>query len=151
MHILRILAKAKSIAEATMMVPECTRVFLDYAAALERHEVPATELAFTTNLSKGPDEYTSKTIQRSAMKQLLAGGAQLHAGEGIRYVITDYRGASRRAMPVEMFGDFVAYDAGRYIELLAETCSSVLEPFSPSCSGVGLRALYKTSRNIPLA
>jgi DNA polymerase-2 len=151
MDILKILAKAHSIGEAKAMVPECTRVFLDYARALERHEIPATELAFTTNLSKGPDEYTSKTVQRSALKQLLSAGAELHAGEGVRYVITDYKGGdSRRATPVEMLRDPNTYDESRYIKLLAETCASVLGPFNPNCSEAGLMALYESQRNVPL-
>ncbi|HME18284.1 MAG TPA: DNA polymerase domain-containing protein [Nitrososphaerales archaeon] len=151
MRILRILAEADSASEAKARIPECVRAFIEQAGLLERHEVPATELAFSTNLSKGPEEYTTMTVQHSAVKRLAGEGAELHAGEGIRYVITDYGGRdSRRATPVDMIGDEAAYDARRYIELLAETCSSVLEPFSQDCSAAGLLALYERQRNIPL-
>jgi DNA polymerase-2 len=151
MQILRILAKADSIDEAKSRVPECIHIFLEHANALERHDTPATELAFTTNLSKGANEYTSMTVQRSAVNRLVGEGAQLHAGEGIRYVITNYDDRdSRRATPLGMLDDEKSYDAKRYIKLLADTCASVLEPFNPECSGAGLLTLYKSRRNAPL-
>ncbi len=152
MRILRIMAEAGTILEVKAKVPECVAVFLEQAAELERHEVPASSLAFTTNLSKGPEEYTSMTVQHSAVERLAGEGAQLHAGEGIRYVITDYRGRdSKRATPVDMLEGESAYDSGRYVELLAETCASVLEPFAPECSAEGLLALNERRRSAPLA
>ena len=151
MQILRILVKADSFDEAKTKVSECTCAFLEHAEMLRRHETPADELAFTTTLSKEPEEYTGMTVQRSAVKRLTREGAQLHAGEGIRYVITDYAGRdSRRAVPVDMLEDETAYDAGRYIMLLAEVCSSVLEPFNPRCSATELLALYERHRSVPL-
>ncbi len=152
MEILKVLAKADSAREARTKVSECVEIFLRHAAALERHEIPATELAFTTNLSKGPEEYTSLTVQHAAVKQLVGEGVQLHAGEGIRYVITDYRRRdSKRATPVDVLDEGGSYDSRRYIELLAETCSSVLEPFDPRQSAAGLLALYEAHRSLPLA
>ncbi|MDG6898886.1 MAG: hypothetical protein JRN24_04005, partial [Nitrososphaerota archaeon] len=56
MDILRVLAKADSIAEAKTRVPECIQIFLERADSLARRETPASELAFTTNLSKAPEE-----------------------------------------------------------------------------------------------
>ncbi|HYB76336.1 MAG TPA: DNA polymerase domain-containing protein, partial [Nitrososphaerales archaeon] len=88
MEILRNMAKADSVKEVKERLPECVTIFLRNANALEHHQIPASSLAFTTNLSKGPDEYTSMTIQHSAAKKLVQEGAKLHAGEGIRYVIT---------------------------------------------------------------
>jgi DNA polymerase elongation subunit (family B) len=152
MEILRTLAEADSLREAKAKVPECTNIFLRHAEALERHEIPWSELAFTTNLSKAPEEYRSMTVQHAAVKQLVGEGAQLHAGEGIRYVITDYRGRdSKRATPVDVMHDETKYDSRRYIELLAETCSSVLEPFDSKSTAAGLLALYESHRSVPLA
>ncbi len=151
MEVLRALAKASSVREARDKISECLGIFLRYAEALERHEIPASELAFTTNLSKGPDEYTSMTVQHAAVKQLVGEGVKLLAGEGIRYVITDYGGRdSKRATPVDMIDDEKTYDEERYIELLAETCASVLEPFDPRRSAAGLLSLYEASRSAPL-
>lgn len=152
MEILRMLAEADSLAEAKAKVPGCVEIFLRHAESLARHDIPALELAFTTNLSKGPEEYTTMTVQHAAIKQLVGEGATLHAGEGIRYVITDYRGKdSKRATPADVIQDETDYDSERYIELLAETCSSVLEPFDPRCTGSGLLAAYETRRSVTLS
>jgi DNA polymerase, archaea type len=152
MQILRTLAKADTVAEARAKVPECIGIFLGQAEALARHDIPASELAFTTNLSKAPEEYTAMTVQHAALNQLAAEGVKLHAGEGLRYVITDYKGKdSRRATPVDVIRDQSRYDSERYIRLLAETCASVLEPFDPRCTAEGLLSRYEAERNVPLA
>lgn len=152
MEILRMLAKCDSVAEARASVPTCVGIFLRHAEALERHETPASELAFTTNLSKAPEEYSTMTVQHAAVNQLVGEGIQLHAGEGIRYVITDYGGRdSKRATPLDMVQDESKYDSERYIGLLAETCASVLEPFDPRRTAEGLLAIYESRRTKPLA
>jgi DNA polymerase, archaea type len=144
MAILGVLAKAGSVTEAKTKIPECVDIFLGYAEALVRHELPASELAFTTNLSKAPAEYTTMTVQHAAIKQLVKEGASLHAGEGIRYVITDYKGGdSKRATPLDMIRDATKYDAGRYVRLLAETCASVLEPFDQGRTAAGLLSAHE--------
>jgi len=151
MEILKVLAEADTIAGAKEKIPDCIEIFLRYAEALARHEVPASELAFSTNLSKAPEEYTTMTVQHAAIKQLVGEGATLHAGEGIRYVIADYKGKdSKRATPIDMIKDQTKYDSERYIMLLAETCSSVLEPFDRGCTATGLMSSYETRRNAPL-
>jgi DNA polymerase-2 len=147
MEILKVLARADTVPEARSTIQECTEIFLKHAGSIARHEIPASELAFTTNLSKAPEEYTTVTVQHSAVKQLVSEGASLHAGEGIRYVITDYGGKdSKRATPLDMVKDQTKYDAGRYVRLLAEVCSSVLEPFDPGCTAQGLMSSYEARR-----
>ncbi len=151
MDMLNVMARADSAAEVRAAVPECIEIFLRCADSLRRHEVPASELAYTTNLSKAPDEYTTMTIQHAAIKQLTREGASLHAGEGIRYVITDYKGRdSARATPLDMVEDQARYDSERYIQLLAEACSSVLEPFDPRCDARGLMQACEARKSAPL-
>ena len=147
MDILGVLAKSGSVMEAKARIHECIDIFLERADALARHKIPGSELAFTTNLSKAPEEYTTTTVQRAAIKQLTSAGARLHAGEGIRYVITDYgRKDSTRAVPLGMIEDETRYDAGHYIKLLAETCASVLEPFDSKYAAAALLSTYEGRR-----
>ena len=62
-------------------------------------------------------------------------GKHLKAGQILKYVMTDYYYSKhyskrRRAMPVELIDkNATTYDIRKYIELLAETCKSVTEPF----------------------
>ena len=148
MEILRVLAKGDTVAEAKAKIPECVDIFLGHAEALARHEVLSSELAFTTNLSKAPEEYTTMTVQHAALNQLTGEGASLHAGEGVRYIIADYKGkGSKRATPLDLVKDETKYDAGRYIRLLAETCASVLEPFDAGRTATGLLTSYEARRS----
>jgi DNA polymerase, archaea type len=60
-------------------------------------------------------------------------GRSLKAGEMLEYVITDYyqtQSKNKRAIPVELINATTSsYDVRRYMELLAETCNSVIESF----------------------
>jgi hypothetical protein len=58
----------------------------------------------------------------------------MKAGENLEYVITDYyetQSKNKRAIPFELINEntTTSYDIRRYMELLAETCNSVIEPF----------------------
>ena len=142
MEILEILKEADSIDEAKAKLPECALVFERYARRIEMRDVTLEEMAFSMNLSKTPSEYVNRTLQSSVAKQLAGEGVDLHAGEGIRYVIRDYSSGHRRAVPAD-FGE-EEYDPRRYVELLAEACASVLEPFDPA---YGAERLVKRLRH----
>ncbi|MDG6898998.1 MAG: hypothetical protein JRN12_02525 [Nitrososphaerota archaeon] len=148
MDILKVLAEADTVAEAKARIPKCVDVFFSYAEALERHETQTSELAFTTNLSKAPEEYTTATVQHAVVTQLVSEGVELHVGEGIGYVVTDYRRGSKRGTPLDIVDDVSRYDSDYYIRLLAETCSSVLEPFDPACTTEMLLARLRARSGI---
>jgi hypothetical protein len=59
--------------------------------------------------------------------QLKEHGEDTRAGQKIRYVITDYSRKRKRSVPVNLNPQI--YDAKRYAELLAESCSTVTKPF----------------------
>jgi len=130
------IAASHTVGEARGRVGECVGVFLRYARALERHEVPLGELVYTRNLSRAPGEYVNRSLTSTVADQLAREGVELHAGESVEYVITDQESGS--AVPVDLIDERTSYDAGRYVELLAEACSTVLEPFSADCSAEGL-------------
>ena len=144
-EVLERLARAGGADEARGMVGECVEVFLGRAEALLERRVPVEALVFTRNLSKDPGEYANRSLTSAVADQLVREGVELHAGEGVRYVITDYRSRSpgRRAVAFELADERTAYDAGRYVELLAEACATVLEPFSRDCSAERLLGLAR--------
>ena len=58
-------------------------------------------------------------------------GRSLKAGE-ILECLTDYyetQSKNKRAIPIELINATTSYDVRRYIEILAETCNSVIESF----------------------
>jgi len=140
LEILELLARAGSVEEARAMVEECIGIFLKHAWSLLEHRAPIGELVFTRNLSKKPGEYANRSLTSIVADQLAREGVELHAGEAVQYVITDYQSKSpgRRALAFELADERTVYDAKRYVELLAETCSTVLKPFREECSAEGL-------------
>ncbi|MDV3277508.1 MAG: hypothetical protein LYZ69_03455 [Nitrososphaerales archaeon] len=129
MEILRILADGDTVEDARKRLPQCVLAFEKYANVIEERGAPAEEMAFAMNLSKRPEEYVNRTLQSSVARQLAEKGVDLHAGEGVRYVIRDYQSSgSRRAVPVD-FEEAIEYDTKRYVRLLAEACASVLKEF----------------------
>lgn len=135
-EVLERLAAAGGAEEARGMVGACVDVFLRHAEALLERRVPTEALVFTRNLSRNPGEYANRSLTSVVAEQLVREGVELHAGEGVRYVITDYRSRSpgKRAVAFELADERTAYDAGRYVWLLAEACAAVLRPFREDCS-----------------
>ncbi|HEY7078851.1 MAG TPA: hypothetical protein VH500_04055 [Nitrososphaeraceae archaeon] len=76
-------------------------------------------------------------MESSAINLLANEGKSLKAGELLRYIITDFYQKSSiiRAVHIELIdmqNSNTTYDIRRYIELLAEICNSVIEPFGNS-------------------
>ncbi|HVC26784.1 MAG TPA: DNA polymerase domain-containing protein [Nitrososphaerales archaeon] len=136
LEILELLARAESVEEAAAMVEGCIGIFLAHARSLFEHRAPIEGLVFTRNLSKKPGEYANRSLTSTVADQLVREGAELHAGEAVQYVITDYESKSpgMRAVAFELADEKTVYDAKRYVELLAEACSTVLKPFREDCS-----------------
>jgi DNA polymerase I len=144
-EILEIMARGNSINEVKALMPEVSDAFRKYSQLLKENKVPLEELVFTKQTSKNSNEYqiNRNTIENDAMQQLDIEGKSLKAGQILKYVITDYynrrkkysKNNRRRTIPVELINEKItttttaSYDVRKYIELLAETCNSVTQPF----------------------
>jgi DNA polymerase I len=108
-------------------------MFNHFAKQIEDHDVPALELLITRRLSKNLRDYFSKRqLSVNAALKLEERGLELKAGQTVSYVITRYKTKGmNRALPEEM-AEGEEYDAVRYVELLADTCATVLSPFGLS-------------------
>jgi DNA polymerase-2 len=131
MEILSVLAKASGVEEAKKVVPDCVSIFERYAQAILKKEVEAEELVISRSLSKTPSEYVADTLEASTATQLEEAGVELHPGQSVGYVIADYesKGRKYRTVPAALLDSRSRYDGRRYVELLAEACATVLEPF----------------------
>ena len=148
LEILEVLAKAATVEVASAMVDECVEIFLRHAGALLGGSVPIGSLLFTRNLSKKPGEYANRSLTAIVADQLVREGVELHAGESVQYVITDYGAKSgRRAVAQQLIDGRTAYDGRRYVELLADTCSTVLQPFREECSKEWLVRLVESGQH----
>ncbi len=119
-------------------------IFDEFAEKIERHDVSPLSLIITNRLSKNLFEYSSKRkLSVNVSLKLEGEGLQLKAGQSVSYVITKYKtGGFSRAMPEELAED-VVYDSSRYVELLADCCSTILSPF-----GVEKKALLSRTESL---
>lgn len=130
-EVLSIMAKGNNVREVQELMPQVRVHFMKYKQELKSGRVPLVDLLFTKMLSKDSDQYSANTIETSAIFQLADEGESMHAGEVLQFIITDYyrKNAKKRTVPVELINEKTTYDARRYIELLANVCNSVTEPF----------------------
>jgi len=119
-------------------------IFNEYAGRLEKHDAPPLSLLITRRLSKNLTEYYSRRqLSVNAALKLDEKGLKLQAGQSVSYVITRYKTAGfDRALPEELAED-AEYDSGRYVELLADCCATILSPF-----GVDKRILLSRGQSL---
>ena len=130
-EVLSIMAKGNNVREVKALMPQVHDLFLKYKQQLSDGKVPLEDLVFTKMLSKGSDEYSVNTVETGSIGQLNDEGKTMRAGQVLHYVITNYyrKDTKKRSVPIELFTEKTSYDARRYIELLAQVCDSVTEPF----------------------
>lgn len=130
LEVLKIMAGGDTITEVKALMPQVQDVFDKYAQLLKDGHVPVDELVFVKNVSKDTDQHSERnTIENDAMNRLAKEGKMLKAGQTLRYVISGYGKKARRTTPLELVDERTTFDLGRYIQLLAQTCNSVTEPF----------------------
>ena len=105
----------------------------EFAKQIENHKVAHLELLITRRLSKSLADYFSKRqVSVNAALKLEEKGLELKAGQSVSYVITKYKPVGMiRVLPEEL-AEEAEYDSRRYVELLADTCATVLSPFGVS-------------------
>lgn len=135
-EILEIMSKGNNIKEVKSLMPKVKSIFEKYSQQLKQMKVPLDELVFTKRISKISTEYGNRnTLENNAIMHLGIEGKSLRAGEVLQYVVTDYYGKKslqKRIVPFEFIernAHNPTYDKKRYVELLAETCNSITEPF----------------------
>jgi DNA polymerase, archaea type len=136
-EILHIIASGKNIKEIGRLMHYVNEHFQKYKQLLkEDGNISPEDLAFSKRRSKDLNEYqiNRNTIENDAMKRLNKEGRSLTGGQILRYIIADYRGGKRNAIPLEIIDENTTYDKERYIELLVQICNSVIEPFGYTVS-----------------
>jgi len=135
-EILNIIATGNDIKQVKSLMPKVFDVFREYDMQLKKYVVLPADLIFIKQLSKTTNAYNINTINTDALRQLEDYGINMQAGEILRYLVTDYyqKRSKKRSIPLELIDNVdieggVMYDVERYVELLVETCNSIIEPF----------------------
>jgi DNA polymerase elongation subunit (family B) len=108
----------------------------DYRFRIREGRVTGEELAITFNLSKTPEEYVHDTVSSLAAKQLAASGVVLHAGETVKYVITNAADKVKdwRSKPLALMENGLEYDVGKYLQLLDRAAMEILDGLVPEAA-----------------
>jgi DNA polymerase elongation subunit (family B) len=127
------LARVSPGGDLRALVPSLMDVVEDYRFRLREGRVTGEEIAITFHLSKTPEEYVHDTVSSLAAKQLAASGVVLHAGETVKYVITNSADKVKdwRSKPLALMENGLEYDVGKYLQLLDRAAMEILDGLVP--------------------
>ena len=132
-ELLQVMSEANSIKEIVLMLPILEKIYNKYQYAIFSKKVFYMDLIFTKRISKDSNKYSNrKTIESSVIQLLLHNGKSKHAGEEIKYIITDFYSKKHleRAIPIELIEEsYINYDIKRYCELLDDIYHSIINYF----------------------
>ena len=135
-ELLQRMSYANSIIEVKEMLPILESIYNKYRYLIRSKKVCPLDLVFTKRISNDSNEYTQrKTIESSVVQLLSNNGKLLHAGEEIKYIVSDFDNKAHldRATPIELIEDSnFNYDTKRYCELLFGIYDSTTHCFRQS-------------------
>jgi DNA polymerase-2 len=137
-ELLALLAGIAPGGDLRSLIPALLDVVEDYRLRVREGRVTGEELAITFHLSRAPEEYVHDTVSSTAAKQLAASGVVLHAGETVRYVITNASDKVKdwRSRPLALMENGLEYDVGKYLQLLERAAMEILDGLIPAAAPV---------------
>ncbi len=130
-EILERLAPAEDRSEFEKRIPEALDVLKSFAEKIRNGQVGLEKLSVSKRLSKDPDSYSGNVRTVLAANQLRDAGVELHAGQQVKYIVTDASAdyPKNRVKPVQLANGRV-YDEDWYIDRLVRAAEEILNPFS---------------------
>jgi DNA polymerase-2 len=127
---LKIFSEANNSHEFEMLIPKAWEVLERYLSLLRNGKAPLQDLVIEKHLSKMPNEYRNQVPQAIAAKRLMEEGEKIHAGQNIRYIITNNRSSipENRALAAELANQVGTYDSEAYVKLLLASATNLLPP-----------------------
>jgi DNA polymerase elongation subunit (family B) len=128
MEMIQVLSVANNAAEFYDKIPKALQVIKVARQRLLNGEVPLWDLMITKHLSKDPDKYKQHVIQLIAAEQSLKEGAEVHAGENIRFLYTDTKNKkhTRRVRAEQLTTQTTSIDTKKYLQLLYNSAANLL-------------------------
>ncbi|MEJ7640946.1 MAG: DNA polymerase domain-containing protein [Candidatus Nitrosocosmicus sp.] len=132
-ELLQALSRFNSVGEIKQSTHVLEDICNKYQSLILSGKASHSDLAFTKRISKDTDEYSSRdTLENCVLKILSNKGKSLHAGEEIKYIITDFYNKNHleRASPIELLDKHhIKYDEKRYSQLLSDAYNSIIKFF----------------------
>ena len=143
MEMIKVLASAINSKQFIEKIPEALRVVKEYRQRLLDGKVPVWDLIITKHLSKNPKRYKQHVSQVIAAEQLMKEGADVHAGNKIRFLFTraEDKRHSRRVKAAQLLEQETNPDIKKYLLLLYSAAANLL-----SFSGFTTESVYDAVR-----
>jgi DNA polymerase, archaea type len=128
MEMIKVLAQADNSSEFIQKIPQALEVVRSYRRKLIEGEVPVWDLVIEKHLSKNPKNYVQHASQVIAAEQLVAEGADIHAGNNVAFIFTDSKNKrySRRVLAEQLIDRGVNADTKKYLQLLYASAANLL-------------------------
>ncbi len=122
------LAAANNTAELRRKIPEALNVVRKYREKLLDGDVPVWDLIVTKHMSRKPERYRQHVSQVIAAEQLIKEGAEIHAGNSIKFLFThaEDKRHERRVKAAQLIEKGVNPDAKKYLMLLYSSAANLL-------------------------
>ncbi len=128
MEMIKILASAGDSKEFREKIPQALEVVKNYRQKLLDGEISIWDLIVTKHMSKDPQKYKQHVSQVIAAEQLIKEGAEIHAGNNIRFLFTNAENKrhERRVKAEQLIEKGVNSDTKKYLQLLYASTASLL-------------------------
>ncbi len=130
MSMIKTLARANDKAGFLERIPDAYAVCQSYITRLHEEDVDLRDLILNNTLTREPNEYRATSRAAIVARQLVKAGKELHAGQKVRYVMTEAEAGNplRRVRALELFDNSTRYDPKAYAEL----CERAFENLIPA-------------------
>jgi len=127
-EMIKTLASTNNTGELYKKIPAAIEIVKKYRRKLLDGHVPVWDLIVTKHMSKNPKRYRQHVSQVIAAEQLIKEGAQIHAGNNVRFLFTHAKDKryDRRVKAAQLIEKGVNPDIKKYLLLLYASGASLL-------------------------
>jgi DNA polymerase elongation subunit (family B) len=136
---IKIMSTANNATELHQKIPLALEVVKNYRRKLIEGDVSIGDLIITKHMSKKPERYRQHVSQVIAAEQLIKEGAEIHAGNNIKFLFThaEDKRHERRVKAAQLIEKGVNPDTKKYLSLLYSSAANLL-----SFSGFTTKKVY---------
>jgi len=130
MAMIKVLARANDKSGFLEQIPDAYAVCQSFIERLHYGDVDLRDLILNNTLTREPHEYRATSRGAIVAKQLVKAGKELHAGQKVRYVMTEAEAGNqlRRVRALELCDNSTRYDPKAYSVL----CERAFENLIPA-------------------
>ena len=138
---INVLSTANNASELYQKIPDALDIAKKYRQEILDGEIPIWDLIVTKRMSRKPERYRQHVSQVIAAEQLIKEGAEVHAGNSIKFLFTDAENKrhDRRVKAAQLLEKGTNPDTKKYLLLLYASAANLL-----SFAGYTTRSIYES-------